>query len=94
MAKAFEVPGVRAPSVQPRRVPVVGIMDGAHPETDRIRRIERGFESSRLAPQRIAVAYEQALPIIRYMNSAAETRKLGQEGAKTGEGGACLVMGA
>jgi hypothetical protein len=94
MAKAFEVPGVRAPSVQPRRVPEVGIMDGAHPESDRIRRIERGFESSRLAPQRIAVAYEQVLPIIRYMNSAAETRKLEQGGVKTGDGGARQVMGA
>ena len=69
-------------------------MDGAHPESDRIRRIERGFESSRLAPQRIAVAYEQVLPIIRYMNSAAETRKLEQEGAKTGDGRARQVMGA
>ena len=39
-------------------------MDAANQKSDRIRMIERGFESSRLSPQRMAAAYARVLPVV------------------------------
>lgn len=48
-------------------------MEGMVPRTDQIRRVERGFEGSRLTEQWISTAYEWLLPTIG--RRAAESRQ-------------------
>ena len=70
-------------------------MDGIQQASDRIRRIERVFEASRLAPQSLAAAYENALPIVRCTGPAvSRPRWHDKELADGRDGNMCRVMGA
>lgn len=53
-------------------------MDGAKQESDRIRRMERKFETTRLGSQWLAAAYSSVLPVIR----SAATRPSARCGAE------------
>ena len=95
MAKAFEVRGFFAPIVPRHVLQEVWIMDGVQQTSDQIRSIERVFEASRLAPQSLAAAYENVLPIVRRTWPAVpRTQRPDEELAEARNRNACRVMGA
>lgn len=69
-------------------------MDRTHPPSDRIRRIERGFEASRLAPHWIVAAYANLLPVVRLIGIPASPRRRDGDDSNMGRVDARHVMGA
>jgi hypothetical protein len=55
------------------------VMEDAKRESDRVLKVERGFEWSRLEGEVMALVYERVLPVVRAISagSPAEPRKPG-----------------
>lgn len=71
----------------------VRVMDGTQQRSGRILIIERAFESSRLAPQRMAAAYTQVLPRAPRAGPAPSPLRREEGGADTCYSDARKAMG-